>query len=109
MPDDPDKRIELVRQIKIHAPSVTPFDSDAELRKIYIEEYILSYRAVMALVAVDCHMVVRGKSEAPMRAGLADGRKDAIRAPSKAAADALGLSFDEYKDILTAIFGKNNE
>jgi hypothetical protein len=106
MPADPAVRIEMVRDIKIQTPETTPFDSNPALRTAYLEEYTISYRAVMALADVGCHMTVEGPTEKPMRAGWTDGRTEALLNPSRAAADALGIPFDKYTELLATTFPK---
>ena len=102
---DPVKRIDLVRGISIPLPQKTPYDSDPDRRATYLEEYKIAYRTVLAAVAVECHMSVKGRSEEPMRAGWEDGRTAALILPSDQAAAALGLSVDEYRNLLSTTFG----
>lgn len=96
---DPSKRIQMIPLDSILVPNKTPFDADPEARKIYVEEYRLAYRTVLAEVDVGCYMSISGPFQIPMERGHRDGLADAKRKYPEKAARVLGLTLEEYRKI----------
>jgi len=94
---DPDKRLKMISLESIPVPKSPLFDADPPARKIYVEEYRLAYRTVLAEVYGDCYMSVQGPYQKAMDSGHKDGLAAARQKYPEKAARALGLTLEEYQ------------
>jgi hypothetical protein len=94
---DPEQRLKMIPLESILVPNKTPFDADPTARKIYVDEYRIAYRTVLAEVFVGCYMSVQGPYQKAMDSGNKDGLAAARQKYPEKAARALGMSLEDYR------------
>ena len=74
---DIDKAVQSTKDLKIPLPSKTPFDSDLEARKVYLDSFQKGYRLAVARIISTC-CAEKWKYKLAEETGQSDGQLQAI-------------------------------